>query len=240
MGPFLGCSEIGAGSGPRCFRASARGLSGDATRGVLLLDPLGTPPAYPQPGAWDIPVAETQWPTPSWPQGWELVDSARGRLAESGFGLCGFPSNKEIRCNPPNLLSISRLPEPRPARPARPSRSSKSARGQRRYPPRSWKHDGACVSVHACECVNVHECVCARGLGRRWRESTLQAGPRAKPDLTAHPLPWKKLDTSGGGGEGDGAFSFLGWGNPRFLFSGMRPQLCGVLGTSGPGEWSPG
>ena len=40
--------------------------------------------------------------------------SPLGRRAESGIGLCGFSSNKEIRSNPRNLLSISPLPAPRP------------------------------------------------------------------------------------------------------------------------------
>lgn len=100
------------------FPGERSGLSGDATHGALLWTPLGTPLAYPQPGVGETPVAETLWPTPSCPQFWDPVDLLRGHRAESGFSLCGFASNKEIRCNPPNLLSISPLPAPRPARPA--------------------------------------------------------------------------------------------------------------------------
>ena len=74
-----------------------------------------------------------------------------------------------------------------------------------------------------CQSVSVYECVHARGLGPRWRELTSQLGPREKAALASHPLPWRKLDTSGGGGEEDRAFSLLGWGNPRLLFCGMRP-----------------
>lgn len=98
----------------------AAGLSGDATREALLSDP---PLGHPLPTSTLEPGRPKSWrtdgPAHSWPGLWELVDSPRGRRAGSGFGLCGFGYNKEIRCNPPNLLSISPLLEPRPTRPAR-------------------------------------------------------------------------------------------------------------------------
>lgn len=89
--------------------------------------------------------------------------------------------------------------------------------------------------------VSVYECVHARGLGPRWGELTSQFGPREKAALASYPLPWRKLDTSGGGGEEDRAFS-LSWAGetPGFSSAGCAPQLCDVLGMSGPRARSPG
>lgn len=118
--------------------------------------PIGTPLAQ----SCETQVSETQWPAPIWPQLCKQVDSLRGRGAESGFGLCGFASNKEIRSNPPNLLSISLLPAPRPARPA--GREAWKMRATGSGFCRCLGNTSECVCLCMSECVDVHECVCAR------------------------------------------------------------------------------
>lgn len=91
------------------------------------------------------------------------MDLPRGRRAGIGFGLCGFGSNKEVPCNPPNLLSISPPPAPRPARPARCEAPKVS---ETRRDLRAGALRNVCVCAYVC--VSVHEgvhgcgvCVCA-------------------------------------------------------------------------------
>lgn len=157
------------GKGAKVFPGERAGLSGDATCPALLShgSPRGSlwlPPSLElgRPGS-----QRPRDPLPAGPSSGGLGGLFSGSPAESGFGLCGFPSNKEIPCNPPNLLSIS--PAARaPPRAPRPSGSSGSARGQQRPAPPSGTHLGAGASVHACECVcksasvTVQECVRVR------------------------------------------------------------------------------
>lgn len=119
LSPLQTCGAFfGGWSGKKAkvFPGKRAGLSGDETRRALLPIPFGTLLTHLSPvWSWGDRVSEIQWPTPSW----ERADSPRGLPAQSRFGLCGFASNKEICCNPPNLLSISPLPAPCPARPTR-------------------------------------------------------------------------------------------------------------------------
>lgn len=112
---------------------------------------------------WDTPTLESRrqelrkpgGSTRSWRGFWELVDLPRGRQAGRGFGLCGFGSNKEIPCNPPNLLSISPPPAPRPARPAR-CEAPKVSEARRDLRVGALRN----VCVYARACVSVHDGVC--------------------------------------------------------------------------------
>ena len=179
-GAFSGLRRDWSGKRAKVFPAKRAGLSGDATRGALLPDPLwdtsGLPPAW----SLETRVAETKWPAPSWPPFCERVDSPRGRRAESGFGLCGFASNKEIRSNPPNLLSISPLPAPRPTRPAR--REARKVRAARSDLCRRLGSTSERVCLWTSECVNVRECVyeCVRAVLAVAGERRLRSLDRAR------------------------------------------------------------
>lgn len=88
-------------------------------RQTLLWALLATSLGHPYSGAQEIRVKETGWLHSQLAGVLGTGGFAPGRRAGRRFGLCGFGSNKEIPCNPPNLLSISPPPAPRPALPAR-------------------------------------------------------------------------------------------------------------------------
>ena len=161
-GAFAGLRGVSSGKRAKVFPGKRAGLSGDATRPTLLRNPLGTPLANPQPGAEETRVADTLWPTPSWPQLWEGVDFPWGRWRREGSVCVASPLTKRSAVIRRICYQFLRCPSLAPPRAPRPSEGSESARGQQQSAQPSRKLVGACVSVHACECMKVHECTRAR------------------------------------------------------------------------------
>lgn len=153
-GLFFGLHGDWSGKRAKVFPGKHAGLSGDATLRALLAVPFGDTSGLPLIWSWGDPSLGD-------PVTYSQLGMGRLSLGSSGpksVRLCGFASNKEIRCNPPNLLSISLLPAPRPACPARrEAREVRAASSHLR--PRLGSTSVRVCLLNAFECVNVHGCV---------------------------------------------------------------------------------
>lgn len=146
-------------------REEGQGVSGQARRVKWRPDSWGSPAGSPLGHHWPRAVRpKSQKPNgplpfgPSFVNKWTLSEVVGPRV---GSVCVASPlTKKEIRSNPPNLLSISLLPAPRPARPA--GREAWKMRATGSGFCRCLGNTSECVCLCMSECVDVHECVCAR------------------------------------------------------------------------------